>query len=248
MSRPVLLVHGAWHGPWCWNDWVHALADRGDKPLAVTLPGHDRPGSSERIWNRLGEYVDQVVSQLRFLGPDTVVVGHSMGGLVTQKALETAPAALGILVASVPPSGVLGATVRTAKRRPLRFALTNATLSMHPIVANEKLTREAFFTSDADGADVERCADLLQNESFLAYLEMFAVRPNPRKISTPIRVIAAEHDAIFSLKEQRQLARRYRTELQVIEGAGHDLMMGPWSSQALDVVTALIDDLPSVDG
>jgi pimeloyl-ACP methyl ester carboxylesterase len=243
MSRPVLLVHGAWHGPWCWNDWVHELADRGFRPMTVTLPGHDRPGSGERIWYGLSGYVDEVVGQLRFLGPDTVVVGHSMGGLVTQRALERAPAALGVLLASVPISGVLGAAVRTARRAPMALIRTNATVSMYELVRNRELVRDGFFTPDTDDPDVDRCADMVQNESFRAYLEMFAVRGRPGRVGVPVRVVAAERDAIFSVAEQEKLARRYGSKLFVVEGAGHDLMLGPWSQRTLDLVSGFIDEL-----
>ena len=209
--------------------------------MAVTLPGHHTPGSDRRLWHRLGDYVDEVVGQLRFLGPDTVVVGHSMGGLITQRALEQAPARLAILLASVPPLGVLGATVRTARRVPLPFLRTNATRSMYRLVADPTLTRDAFFTPDTEDPDFERCAELLQNESYLAYLEMFAVRGRPRKVDTPVEVIAAEHDAIFSVAEQKLLAFHYRTAAHVIPGAGHDLMLGPWSDETFELVCELID-------
>ncbi len=240
-GRPILLVHGAWHGPWCWNDWVHQLADRGYRPMTVTLPGHDTPGDDRRMWYRLGDYIDEVVAQLRFLGPETVVVGHSMGGLVTQRALEQAPAHLAILLASVPPLGVLGATVRTARRVPGPFLRTNASLSMYRLVADRTLARDAFFTPDTDDPDVERCAEHLQNESYLAYLEMFVVRGRPRKVDTRVEVIAGERDAIFSVAEQKLLAFRYRTAAHVIAGAGHDLMLGPWSAETLELVCELID-------
>lgn len=243
-GRPVLLVHGAWHGPWCWNEWVHELADRGHRPMTVTLPGHDSPGSDRRIWHRLGEYIDEVVAQLRFLGPDVVVVGHSMGGLVTQRALERAPAALGILMASVPLSGVLGATVRTARRAPLAFARTNALVSMYELVAGPKLTRDALFTEETADADVVRCAQSVQSESYVAYLQMFVVRGRPRRVATPIEVIAGDQDSLFTVREQQALAKRYRTTAHVIRGAGHDLMLGPWSGETLEHVAGLIDDLP----
>ncbi|HLI74700.1 MAG TPA: hypothetical protein VKU86_12550 [Acidimicrobiales bacterium] len=33
---PVLLVHGAWHGAWCWEPVLELLADRGGRPELVT--------------------------------------------------------------------------------------------------------------------------------------------------------------------------------------------------------------------
>ena len=39
-----LLVHGAWHGGWCWDAVARGLTERGHRATAIDLPGHDRPG------------------------------------------------------------------------------------------------------------------------------------------------------------------------------------------------------------
>jgi pimeloyl-ACP methyl ester carboxylesterase len=39
-SRHVVLVHGAWHGAWCWAALQAELENRGIASLAVDLPGH----------------------------------------------------------------------------------------------------------------------------------------------------------------------------------------------------------------
>ncbi len=38
--RPILLVHGAWHGAWCWATLQAELDRRGLPSYAVELPGH----------------------------------------------------------------------------------------------------------------------------------------------------------------------------------------------------------------
>lgn len=242
-GRSVLLVHGAWHGSWCWDEWSAVLADEGHRPRAIALPGHDSPGSRHRIWKRIGDYVAAVELELELLGSDTVVVGHSMGGLITQKVLERRPAALGILLASVPPRGVMGTSVRTARAIPLPFVATNASMSMRPIVGTPALTRRAFFSQDTPAEVVDACYDQLQNESYLAYLQMFVVLPRPKRVRTPIRVVAGSEDQIFTVAEAQALAAAYGTEAVVIEGAGHDLMLDPAGRPALDQVLAWLAEL-----
>lgn len=242
-DRSVLLVHGAWHGSWCWDEWAAVLADAGHRPRAIDLPGHDSPGSRHRIWQRIGDYVDAVGQELERLGPDTVVIGHSMGGLITQRVLERRPAALGILLASVPTKGVLGTTLRTAREVPLPFATANATMSMRPIVGTPDLTRRAFFTPDTPAEVVDTCYAQLQNESYLAYLQMLVVLPRPKRVRTPMRVLAASEDRIFTVAKEQALAAAYGTEAVVIEGAGHDLMLDPAGRPALDQVLAWLTEL-----
>ncbi|MGA0194495.1 MAG: alpha/beta fold hydrolase, partial [Ilumatobacteraceae bacterium] len=46
MSSPlVVLVHGAWHGAWCWAPLQTELDRRGIASLAVDLPGHGSTGA-----------------------------------------------------------------------------------------------------------------------------------------------------------------------------------------------------------
>jgi pimeloyl-ACP methyl ester carboxylesterase len=111
-------------------------------------------------------------------------------------------------------------------------------MSMRPIVGTPALTRRAFFTPDTPAEVVDACQDRLQNESYLAYLQMLVVLPRPRRVQTPIRVMAAGEDRIFTVAEQQALAAAYGIEAVVIEGAGHDLMLDPAGRPALEQVLA----------
>jgi len=86
MSRPVVLVHGAWHGAWCWEPVVTALASEGIDALAVDLPGHGADtgpfGDLHSDAARVREVLDQQA------GGDVVLVGHSYGGAVITEAGE----------------------------------------------------------------------------------------------------------------------------------------------------------------
>lgn len=82
-SRPVLLVHGAWHGAWSWVGLQSRLDDLGVPSWAVDLPGH---GMSNQPLGDLSGDADAVVAALEHSGPDTVLVGHSYGGAVISQA------------------------------------------------------------------------------------------------------------------------------------------------------------------
>ena len=83
-SSPILLVHGAWHGAWCWAA-VQAELDRiGVASWAIDLPGH---GLSMEPLGDLHTDADAVVAALGGIGGDgTVLVGHSYGGGVITEA------------------------------------------------------------------------------------------------------------------------------------------------------------------
>ena len=70
----VLLIHGACHGAWCWEDVATHLSESGHRPIAVDLPSDD-PKSG------LAEYADAAISSLPPALDDLIVVGHSLGAL-----------------------------------------------------------------------------------------------------------------------------------------------------------------------
>ena len=76
------LVHGAWHGAWCWERLVPELAALGHRSLAVDLP-IDNPAAT------LVDYARAAAEA--FAGEMPIVVGHSMGGLVIPLVADMIP-------------------------------------------------------------------------------------------------------------------------------------------------------------
>ena len=68
------LIHGAWHGAWCWEPLIPELERRGHRAVAVDLPCDD-PAATTMDNAKL------IVDALTDAGEDVVVVGHSLGGL-----------------------------------------------------------------------------------------------------------------------------------------------------------------------
>lgn len=70
-----MLVHGAWHGAWCFDRVVPLVQDAGIAASAVDLPGTDFDAD-----------VAQVRSTLDAIDGDAVLLGHSYGGAVVTEA------------------------------------------------------------------------------------------------------------------------------------------------------------------
>jgi pimeloyl-ACP methyl ester carboxylesterase len=68
------LIHGAWHGAWCWEPLIPELERRGHRAVAVDLPCDD-PAATTMDNAKL------VADSLADAGDDVVVVGHSLGGI-----------------------------------------------------------------------------------------------------------------------------------------------------------------------
>ena len=92
-----VLVHGAWHGGWCWEKIAPLLEARGHRVLAPDLPGHgaDQTPLSEVS---LDAYTTRVCDVIAAAQEPVVLVGHSMGGTVITSVAERIPERLRTLV------------------------------------------------------------------------------------------------------------------------------------------------------
>jgi pimeloyl-ACP methyl ester carboxylesterase len=82
-AREYILVHGAWHGAWCWEKVAPKLGALGHRVHTVDLPGPDGQGNGSRV--TLNHHVDAVAEVVAQCARKPIVVGHSMGGMsITQ--------------------------------------------------------------------------------------------------------------------------------------------------------------------
>ena len=96
----VLLVHGAWHGAWCWERVLEPLRSRGYRVDAIDLPGHG--DSAEPLGDLHGD-ADAVRSRLDEISEPILLVGHSYGGMViTDAGGHPAVSALAYVCAFMP--------------------------------------------------------------------------------------------------------------------------------------------------
>ncbi len=94
--------------------------------MAGSLRGHGGSGLDEPLGKcRIGSYVEDVSSAAAIVGEPLILVGHSMGGFVVQKFLETHSAEAAVLLASAPPRSVGRAGPRTFRRHPWLALQTN---------------------------------------------------------------------------------------------------------------------------
>lgn len=223
---PLLFIHGLWHGAWCWD--VHFLdyfAAQGYHVHAVSLRGHGKSAGREKLrWWRVKHYVEDVAQVARSLPAPPIVIGHSMGGLVVQRYLEKYRAPAGILVASVPPRGVIPTALRFLRHHPLQFLKINLKMSMYPTIETPELTREVLFSPTTPAEIVNDTLARLQDDSYMTFLDMMLFGlPKPTRVNAPLLVLGGQQDGVISPQMVRDTAHSYRTEPIMFE-MGHNLM------------------------
>ncbi len=227
--HPVLFVHGAWHGAWCWEEnFMPHFAERGFDCCAFSMRGHGGSGCDGFFhFSGIDDYVADLASVVERLGTDPVLVGHSMGGLVVQRHLETHRAPAAVMLASVPPRGVLRFVMRGARRHPKMMIKYLATQNPRAAVATPELVSDLFFSEDVPPEKLERYFSRIGTESARAAIEMMALRfPRAGRVrGTPINVLGAADDLTFVPGEVKATARAYGVEATIFAGMAHDMML-----------------------
>lgn len=228
-GAPLLLIHGAWHGAWCWQgNYLEAFADAGFHAHALDLCGHGAsPARRPMRWNRIRDYVDDAASVIAGMPAPPIVIGHSMGGFIAQHLMARGVPMRGVgLLAALPHTGALAVTLKTLWRTPLTLLRVIGTASLYPMVADPAAAAHLFLDPDADPETIAAFHARLTDESFMAFLGMIALAlPRRPAASPPVCVVGGGLDQLFSPASQAGLARRFGTSAHIIADGPHDLML-----------------------
>lgn len=109
MSKTFVLVHGAWHGGWCWRRVADLLEKQGHKVFTPTLTGLGERSHLMGPGIGLDTHITDIVNFMKWEDLSGVVLcGHSYGGMVISGVVEKMQPAIASLVfldAFVPENG-----------------------------------------------------------------------------------------------------------------------------------------------
>ena len=203
--RPLLFVHGELTGSWVWDRYLSYFASRGWEGHALNLRNHYWSETADIAATDFEMYVEDVVSVMEKLGPNTVCVGHGMGGLLILKAAERHPVGAIVLLDSELPRD-LRPPVRPHELREIPDIYGRDHIGWETLP--EKLQRE---NRDLTIDDVIRLQHLLgqkAHESGMAkreILEGIAI-DRARLAGVPILVVGAGLDGTWSATGAERLA------------------------------------------
>lgn len=226
---PLLFVHGAYGGAWTWEQhFLPFFAEHGYAAHALSLRGHGTSDGFETLaFARLRDYVADVAQVVSSLPAPPVLIGHSMGGMVVQKYLQEHRLPAAVLMASVPPHGLLGSMLGMAFTNPALFNEMSAVQSAGPSGVNGVMVRRALFSDDAPDERVEEFIKRFQAESQLVLFDLmgFDLPPSTPNLETPVLVLGAENDAFVFRGALNATAEAYRTTAEVFPGMAHAMML-----------------------
>jgi len=214
MKPHLILVHGMWSQGNIWDDWLPALRAAGFEATAPDLPGHG-PGQPDSALAGLGlaEYGEAVLAEVR-RHPRPVLIGHSMGGLISQQVAARAELAGLVLISSAVPSPLFPLRLVTLPGTLRAFSdplLWRKSLRLTPWEANYLLFNRV---PEADRAD--RYARLVAESGRAAYQVAFGPlnlagsnRVDKAAVTCPILSLAGSHDRIVPAAAGRRMAAWY---------------------------------------
>ncbi len=212
-----VLIHGGYHGGWCWSQLAAALSELGHRSVAPDLPIDDASAGFD-------EYAAAVVDAMGGVSDDeeTVVVGHSLGSYVAPLVAARRPCRHLVFLCAVP--AALGQPIAMESSAILTDDLLGVT-----------------YFADADGRTMQSPASLFR----LFYADvpvadalhgLRSLRPQgPRPLvepwpltawpDVPRTVVLAEDDHVVRLDAARKAAQDLTGEEPVVVPGGHSVFL-----------------------
>ena len=234
-NPPLLFVHGSFSDARIWDvNFLPWFAAQGYEAHALSLRGHGQSGGHVRLhtW-RLTDYVVDLSQVVGSMPSPPVLIGHSMGGMVVQKYLESqvgadTPVRGVVLMASVPPRGLLPSNLHLALRKPLLFQQMTTFTVFGPSFGSVAMMEELLFSKGVPRATLEEYFNLVQAESQSAALDMMWLDPlrlKPGQVTLPVLVMGAQNDQFIPTELVLETAHFYRTWAEILPDMAHAMML-----------------------
>jgi pimeloyl-ACP methyl ester carboxylesterase len=210
------------------------IARAGWPVYAMSMRGHGASGGPLR-GARVSDFVEDVVDVATSLGEPPVLVGHSMGAVVVERAVHRIASPAAVLVAPAPAH----VSVRIAHQLGRRHAgALGMILAGRPV----PFTREDLLSGEVSADDGERVIARLGPESVRAQYEILLSPRPPQPAPCPVLVVASPDDACVPVRDVERTAERHRAAVHWFDGLGHDMMLEPRTGEVVDVVLTWLAD------
>ena len=234
---PLLFVHGAFAAAWCWDaNFLPYFAEHGYPAHALSLRGHGGSDGAENLaLTSIDDYVADVLLAAQTLDAVPVLIGHSMGGIVVQRALRRLEVSGMVLMAPVPPQGLAGSAFLLGAQDPGLFREIGLIQYAHPAYATLAGLKKAMFSAAISDEEALAHFKRMQQESQRALFDLSW--PQYFWIGAagdlPVKVLGAECDAFFPPYMIRETAGVYGVEADIVPEMAHAMMLEPhWEAAA----------------
>ncbi len=230
MAETIVMIHGMWGGSWYWENYRKYFEGKGYRCITPTLRFHDMDpkGVPDPKLGTISllDYADDLEKAIRGLDSKPVIMGHSMGGLISQILGSRGLAKALVLLTPASPAGINAMTVSVVRsfwsvlmgygfwKKPRRQTFNEAVYSMLKLLPpdEQKIVYGRFVYESGRAA----------SEIGFWYLDpKKASRVDEKKVDCPVLVIASSQDKITPASVVRDVARKYGARATYKEFPNH---------------------------
>lgn len=247
----IIFVHGMFQNDKSWAKWIERFSARGHRCVAPAWPLHEgdpvalRANPPEGLGDlTFGDVLDAIEPEVRRLNAP-VMIGHSVGGLVTQVMLSRGLLSAGVAISSVAPNAMIDLDWDF---------LVNATKIANPLAGNDPILMDAktfhavfanTLSEDQAAAEFERGATH-DSRNVLRGCMGADGRIDLDAPHAPLLLISGSEDKIIPADLSEKNVKAYNdgnsvTELQPFEGRSHYICGEPGWEDVADAALAFIE-------
>jgi pimeloyl-ACP methyl ester carboxylesterase len=237
----VLLVHGICLGAWVWEgNFMPYLSGQGFAAYALSLRGHGESDGTDRTgqWG-VRDFSEDLAWAIGQIGGPVVVVGHSMGGGVAQYYLRQGGKMAGlVLLASVPPHGLLRASVSMYNRNPKLWEELQKTRKGRLTDADFALVEKGLLSEPLTPQTRKAMLRRLNEPAIQASIELMGwhpIAPFPW-LAPPVMVMGGERDEFIPATDVMLTGVYYGATPSMVRGCAHAIMLERSWETAADLV------------
>lgn len=242
--KTVVFIHGLYMTPLCWEDWIKRFESKGFRTLAPAYPGRDKSVQELQTPDAalgkltLTAILDHLEKQIKALDEKPILIGHSMGALITQLLLQRGLASVAIAIDSAPPSGVFTTTFSFLKAN--WGHITPFVNQNSPVVMTFERFQYAFVNDmplDEQRAAFKRY--VVPESRLIPRESLFGAKIDFKKAHAPLLLIAGGNDNIIPPDLNKKNYNKYKggssvTDFKEFPGRNHYILGQPGWEEVAD--------------
>jgi len=247
MPKEIVLIHGAFAGPWCMEGYAGFFRDRG---WTVHTPAFRYHGGDPKAEpdpaladTSVMDYTDDIAAFVETLDSKPVLLGHAIGGVVAQ---QVAARGLASAIVLINPNAPWGTLPETDDERAIPRGLMEAGAFWKEPMRIEFDMMASFALNKLSEAEQHTVFDRFGAESGRVMFEMFfwmfddhaAMKVETDKVDCPVLVVSGAEDRAVNPNTCRALAGIYGEQgtFLLADGHAHFLFLEPgWEEIAAQI-------------